>query len=196
MATETTRRRSPARDASALSPERMWKTITLATLLLVPAYWSLLAGVVSAATRRSHTGPEPGAALAFGLVLIPFSFIVLAFMSGRRRAPGAVAWALVAAVVIGLPVAALAADAVTGIVAGVGAGGVVALRADEPGAWKARAAAVALAATYTFILARAAPALALLPAPIFPFTAVGLADQVQQWRLARAGQAWEATGED
>mgnify|MGYP006159678539 CR=1 FL=1 len=30
-----------------LSPRRKWRAITVATLVLVPAYWMLLAGIVS-----------------------------------------------------------------------------------------------------------------------------------------------------
>jgi len=72
-----------------LSSRAKWRSITLATLVLVPAYWFLLAGVVSAASKK---GPGPTAApfIAFGLCLIPFVFVVLAFTSGHPRAPGAV----------------------------------------------------------------------------------------------------------
>jgi hypothetical protein len=81
-------------------------------------------------------------------------------------------------------VSALAADAVTGIVAGVGAGGVVALRADVDHNWRARALAVVFAVVYVFVLVRMASALALLPAPIFPFTAIGVADHLSERRRA------------
>jgi hypothetical protein len=87
---------------------------------------------------------------------------------------------------VGIPVSALAADAVTGLVAGVGAGGIVALRADQAHEWRIRAAAVAVAAAYAFVLARAAGAVVLIAAPIFPFTSLGLADHFSEWRLARA----------
>ncbi len=164
-----------------LSPQRKWRAITLATLLLVPAYWSMLAGLVAAASD----GPDPlnpAAALAFGLALIPFVFIVLAFTSEHPRAPAAIFQAMVLALVVGTVVSALAADAVTGIVAGVGAGGVVALRADVDHNWRARALAVAFAVVYVFVLVRMASALALLPAPIFPFTAIGVADHLSERR--------------
>ena len=49
-----------------------------------------------------------------------------------QRAPGGRLRAMGLCLLVGIPVSALAADAVTGIVAGVGAGGIVALRADEP----------------------------------------------------------------
>jgi hypothetical protein len=88
------------------------------------------------------------------------------------------------AIAVGAPVSAIAGDAVTGIVAGVGAGGVVALRADADHNWRARAMGVAFAVVYTFLLARMASSLALLPAPIFPFTAIGVADHLSERRRA------------
>lgn len=177
----------PARSIAGLvplPPKRKWQAITLATLLLVPAYWSMLAGLVAAASTAEEPLPNTGASFAFGLALIPFVFILLAFLSEHPRAPGAVARAMGLSLLVGLTVSALAADAVTGIVAGVGAGGVVALRADPGHNWRARAVAVAVAVVYTFVLVRMASSLALLPAPIFPFTAIGIADHLSERRRA------------
>jgi hypothetical protein len=86
---------------------------------------------------------------------------------------------------VGVIVSAMAADAVTGIVAGVGAGGIVALRADDPHTWRSRAIAVAIATVYTFVLAHTAGAIVLLPAPIFPFTGIGVADHLAERRWER-----------
>ena len=171
-----------------LSPKRKWQTITLATLLLVPAYWSILAGLVAAASDAAEPLPNPGASLAFGLAIIPFVFVVLAFMSEHPRAPGAVTRAMALCLLVGVVVSALAADAVTGIVAGVGSGGIVALRADPMHNWRARAIAVAFAVVYVFVLVRMASSLALLPAPIFPFTAIGIADHLTERRRALESQ--------
>jgi hypothetical protein len=173
--------------AQPLSPQRKWQTITLATLLLVPAYWAILAGLVSAGASDGDEGsPHAGLALAFGLSLIPFVFVALAFISGHPRAPGAVVKAMGLAILVGIPVSAIAGDAVTGIVAGVGAGGVVALRPDDPDGRKARVVGVLVASIYTFALVRMIGALALFPAPIFPLTAIGLADHLFERRRERA----------
>jgi hypothetical protein len=93
------------------------------------------------------------------------------------------------AVLVGVPVSAFAGDAVTGIVAGVGAGGIVALRADDAHATRARVIAVAIAAAYTFALVRTIGAVALLPAPVFPLTAIGMADHLAERRAERAVEA-------
>ena len=164
-----------------LSPRRKWRTITVATVVLVPGYWMLLAGLVANKTDAKG-GPDPAAAMALGLASIPFAFILLAVLSGRARWPGAVARAMGMAVLVGLPVSAFAGDAITGIVAGVGAGGCIALRRDELHSLRTRAIAVAFAALYTFVLVRSVSVMALLPAPVLPFTAIGIADQVSERR--------------
>lgn len=185
MATSVFRRRSSgASGAQPLTPQRKWQTITLATLLLVPAFWAIMAGLVSFASEGDEAAPSASAALAFGLSLIPFVFVLLAFMSEHPRAPAAVLKAMGLTLLVGIPVSAVAGDAVTGVVAGVGAGGIAALRPDGPHSWKARAVAVLIASVYAFVLVRMVGALALLPAPIFPFTGIGVADHFSEWRQA------------
>jgi hypothetical protein len=179
------RARKAAVGMAPLTPARKWQAITVATLVLVPAFWAMLAGLVSVASEDGPDGPNAAAAIAFGLALIPFVFVVLAFMSGHPRAPGAVVKAMGLTLLVGIPVSAVAADAVTGIVAGVGAGGIVALRADLDHHWKARAAAVAIGAAYAFVLARAAGPIILVSAPVFPLTAIGMADHFSEWRRDR-----------
>jgi hypothetical protein len=176
-----------------LSPERKWRAIVFATLLLAPAVWAILGGLVALAADDGPEGPGPAAAVAFGLALLPFVYILLAFASQHPRAPGAVVRAMGLCLLVGIPASAIAADAVTGLVAGVGAGGIVALRADLGHDWRWRAAGVAIGAVYAFVLARTAGPVVLVAAPIFPFTALGLADHYAEWRLARARAGREAS---
>ena len=179
------RRRVPA-GMDPLDPKRKWQAITLATLLLAPALWSLMAGLVAvAAEDEASGGPHPGAAIAFGLAVIPFVFVVLAFASQHPRAPGAVAKAMGLFLLVGIPVSAVAGDAITGLVAGLGAGGVVALRMDRGHTVRSRVLAVVAACVYVFVLVRVAAVLALLPAPVFPFTAIGIADHLAERRAER-----------
>lgn len=170
--------------AEPLPPRRKWRAILLATLLLVPGYWSMLAGLVSVASSE-ESAPAAGPFIAFGLALIPFVFLVLAFLSEHPRAPGAVVRAMLLAIVVGIPVSALAADALTGFVAGVGAGGIAALRADPSHTWKARALAVFAASAYIFVLVRTAGDAALILAPVLPFTSIGVADHLSERRRER-----------
>jgi hypothetical protein len=172
-----------------LSPAKKWRAIMIATIVLVVAFWALLAGLVAAATddsSGSEAEPNVALGLAVGLAVIPFVFVALAFLSEHPRAPGAVLRAMGWSLLVGIPVSALAGDAVTGIVAGVGAGGIQALRMDDPENWRARALAVLFASVYTFVLVRVAGALALLPAPIFPLTAIGIADHLSERRAEQA----------
>lgn len=183
-----TRTRRRAGGMAPLAPDRKWRAITLATLVLAPAVWALLAGLVAAASDEAG-GAQPALAIAFGLTLLPFAFIALAFLSEHPQAPGAAVKAMALFLLVGIPVSALAGDAVTGIVAGAGAGGVVALRADAAHDWRLRAGAVVVGAAYSFVLARVAGPVVLIAAPIFPFTGIGLADHLAEWRLERSSTA-------
>ena len=164
-----------------VDPRRKWRAITVATLVLLPAFWALLTGLVSAATTKADA---PNAATGFlvGIALVPFTYLTLALMSGRTNPANAVLKGMGLALLVGIPVSALAGDAVTGIVAGIGAGGIPALAAGDERAWRARALGVTFATLYTFVLVRTAGALVLLPAPVFPLTALGLADHLRERR--------------
>jgi hypothetical protein len=174
-------RRPVLAGAQPLSPRRKWRAILLATLLLVPGYWSVVAGLVSVASDRPDA-PTAGPFIAFGLSLVPFVFIVLAFLSEHPRAPGAVVKAMGLALLVGIPVSALAADAVTGFVAGVAAGGIAALRPEPTSTLKARWIAVLVATMASFLLVRTVGEVALLLAPILPFTSIGVADHLAEGR--------------
>lgn len=175
--------------AQPLGPRQAWRAITLATLVVVPAFWLLLAGMVSAATDEEGGVASPGAAIAGGLSIIPFAFIALAFLSQQPNAPRAAVRAMGLCLLVGLLTSVVALDGITGIVAGVGVGGVAALRADHDGATRPRALAVAVAAAYTYVLARLAGPIVLVSAPAFPFTAVGIADLLVLRARARVALA-------
>jgi hypothetical protein len=86
---------------------------------------------------------------------------------------------------VGIPAAAIAPDAITGLVAGIGAGGIVALRTDAEGTWKARAIGVLSVSVYAFVMVRLVPDVALLLAPTLPFTCLGVADHLAERRRER-----------
>jgi hypothetical protein len=142
----------------------------------------MLAGVVAVASDDGGGVGYPGAYIAFGLALVPFVFVVLAFLSEHPRAPGAVVKAMALALVVGIPASAIAADAVTGFVAGVGAGGLVALRPEVVHGWRPRAVAVVVATAWAFLAVRTVPEVAVLLAPVVPFTSIGVADHVAERR--------------
>jgi hypothetical protein len=175
------RRSAPA---GPLAPRRKWRAITIATLLLVPSFWAVIAGLVAAVSEDTDA-PAPGPFIAFGLALVPFVFVALAFLSEHPRAPGAVVKAMGLSLLVGISVSALATDGVTGLVAGMGAGGIATLRNDTGNAWKARTIAVIAVTAYVFIMVRVAGDIALLLAPTLPFTCLGVADHLSELRKER-----------
>jgi hypothetical protein len=179
-------RRSPA-GIAPITDRQKWRAIILATVALVPVYWLLLAAMVSAADDDEGGLANPAAAATAALCLLPFVFVLLAFLSEHPKAPGAALRAMGMSVLVGVGVSVLAADAVSGIVAGVGAGGMQALRPEPGQSWRPRAVAVAVASAYTFVLVRTAGAITLLPAPVFPFTALGVADHLAARRRVTGG---------
>jgi hypothetical protein len=167
-------RRSGLEGAEPLSPRRKWRAITLATLVIAPAVWSIIAGIVSASSDDPNA-PAPAPLIAFGLAVVPFAFVLLAFLSEHPRAPGAVLRAMALSLLVGIPVGAAVPDAVTPLVAGLGAGGLAALRADAMHTWQARAIGVVVATLFVFLLLRISD-VGLVVAPALPFTSVGVAD--------------------
>jgi hypothetical protein len=178
-------RRSSTVGVDPLSPRRKWRAILLATLLLLPAYLGIVIGVVAVASDEPDA-PPAGPPIAFGLALLPFVFIALAFLSAHPRAPSAVLKAMGLTLAIGIPVSAVTQDAITGLVAGIGAGGIAALRPDLEGVWKARAVGVFAVAAYAFVMIRAVPDVTLLLAPTLPFTCLGVADHLEERRREKA----------
>jgi hypothetical protein len=181
-------RRSALAGAEPLTPRRKWRAITIATLLLVPSFWGVIAGLVAAASEDTDA-PAAGPFVAFGLALVPFVFVALAFLSEHPRAPGAVVKAMGLSLLVGISVSALAADGVTGLVAGMGAGGIAALREDADHSWRARAIAVVAVSAYVFVMIRVAGDIALLLAPILPFTSIGVADHLAELRSERRARS-------
>ena len=167
-----------------LAPRRKWRAITIASLLLLPAYLGIVVGLVAVASDRSDA-PPAGPPIAFGLGLVPFVFVALAFLSSHPRAPGAAAKAMGLSLLVGIPIAALVPDVVTGLVAGIGAGGAVALRPEPNSSWKARAIGGAAVSVYAAVMVRVVPDVTVLLAPTLPFTALGVADHLAEIRRLR-----------
>ena len=117
--------------------------------------------------------------------MIPFVFIVLAFISEHPRAPARGLKAMGLSLLVGIPVSALAGDAVTGLVAGVGAGASSPCGPTPDHNWRARALAVSSLSGLRLRAGAGRRRVALLPAPIFPFTAIGVADHLSELRRER-----------
>ncbi len=148
--------------------------ISLATLVMLVSYWS----VVLAFAARGSGAADPIGPLALGIALIPFAYLVLAFVSIHQRAPMAVLAGMSMALVVGATVLFLLGDPVVSLVAGYGFGAVVSLR-PEPGVLlRRRFVGAAAGALFVWILMLVAEPVGIFFAPAVPFTAVGLADGV------------------
>ena len=147
------------------------------------SYSAILVAFVAA---EAEDGTNSGGAFALGVALVPFVFLALAFISGHRRASGAVLKAMGLSLLVAVPVSAIMQDVVSGLVAGFGAGGVVALRAEAVHSWKARAVAVMLVSLYVAVLVRVIIEAGLIAGATLPLVSVGIADSFVEFRAARA----------
>ncbi len=159
---------------------------------MLASYWAIVFAFVAS---EFEDGPPPGPALAFGLALMPFVFVALGAISRQPELGGATVAALLLAVAVALPVSALARDAVTGLVAGFGAGGVVALRREVHHSWQARSLAIVGVATFTLVALRLVPVLGVIAAPIITFPSIGAADLYVDSKSAQAGRESEESDE-
>jgi hypothetical protein len=184
MSVRPRRGREPPAGAVPLPPRRKWRAILLATVLLAPGFWSIVIGLVAGASD-DRNAPAAAPFIAFGLAIVPFVFVALAFLSEHPRAAGAVLRAMALCLLVGAPTVALAGDAVTGLVAGIAAGGAVALRMEPAHSGRSRALAVVVVTAYTFVVVRVAPEVAFIAAPVLPFTSIGVADHLRERRLER-----------
>ena len=158
----TRARRNNKAGLEPLSPQRKWRAITLATLLFVPAYWAIVAALVSLGGEDAKATPAAGPLIAFGLCLLPFVFIVLAFLSEHPNAASARRQGDGADDPGGHRRVRARGGRRDGPGGRGGAGGIVALRSDLDHSWKARAVAVLLATMYVFVLLRTASDVAFL----------------------------------
>jgi hypothetical protein len=165
--------------AQPISPRRKWMAIGVATVLLVVSYSAMLIAFVTSEVDDATGG---GGAFALGAALVPFVFLSLAFISGHRRASGAVLKAMGLSLLVAIPVSAIMQDVVTGLVAGFGAGGVVALRAEPVHTWKSRAIAVALVSLYVAVLVRVIIEAGLIAGATLPLVSIGGADSFVEFR--------------
>ena len=151
--------------------------IALSTILITISFWAIVYAFVTEAVGDDD---QPVAAAALGVALVPFVFIVLAFVSGHPNAPLAILYAMGLALVVGIPLLAVAGDAVTGTVMGFGAGATLAVRPDPASSWVRRAVAVAIAGVVVFVLVLVFTPLALASAPALAVTPIGIADMTAE----------------
>lgn len=166
------------------SPRRKWAVIAASTFLLllsyIPIVYSFVAGIADEEDVEGGAGP-----LAFGLAMLPFAYLLLAFGSRHSRAPGAVIRAMGMFLLAGITGVVLTQSLIAGLVLGYGAGGVFALRAEDDHGYGMRFIFVGAAGLYVLFLNFVAPDAAFVAGAILPFLVLGLADYVSERRAAR-----------
>lgn len=154
---------------------RRWLSVILATVLLLASF---LMFVWAATAASGEETVFAGGLIGIGLGLVPAVFAVAAWVSGNPHALGATLFAsglwfaatLILAF-ISLPVA---------LVAGYGAGGVVAFRLRENNSRRTRIIAVAICVLYAWAMLRFSTALGLFAGAPLPFVAIALADVYEE----------------
>lgn len=161
---------SKAKETQEPSEKRRWLAILLTTALMIAVYAIFIYSLAAA------SGDEvifAGGLLGIGLGLVPGVFAVAAFVSQH---PTVVKATLKASGLWVLAVLVFFFDLPTGLVAGFGAGGVVAFRLGKANSYRVRSVAVALCAIYTFLVLRISPELGLFAGAPLPFIVIGFAD--------------------
>jgi hypothetical protein len=153
------------------SYKRSWLAIGISTIVLMVSYGAILVWFVA---MRSETPDAALPAFAVGFGLVPFVFLTLAFISGRRDAPVAVLKAMGLWLLIAFPLGLF--NPVFGLCVGFGIGGVVTLKERETDRRFARVLAVVLVGIYSLTMLFLIPGLGFLSGGLLPLASLGLAD--------------------
>ena len=156
-----------------VATRRAWVAIIAATVVEVIAYGFLLFAILASASDIPEAGGPP---LALGLILVPFVFVALAFISKRERAPIATLKAMGLWVLVLLPIGLL--NPVAGLTAAFGVGGIVTLRRGPIYRLSYRVWAVVITTVYVTGLLFFAPPGGVFAGAVMPFPALGVADML------------------
>ncbi len=156
---------------------RNWLAIALATVVMMFSYFPYASSF--------STPPEGGveidpALVGIGLVLAPFVFIVLAFVSRNKHAPRRVLQSMGLLVGLGFSVGLL--SPVLGATAAFGVGAALCLNPPLINdVYKWRIAATVLTVVYTFLLLVVATPAGVFSGGLLPLLMVGFADEYNIW---------------
>ena len=184
--------------AEEVSSRRIWAAIIVATVVEVIAYgflmlaWFAIVAEDSGFAAENDISGSAGPPFALGLILVPFVFIALAFISKRERAPIATLKAMGFWLLIVLPLG-LVLHLSIALAAAFGAGGVATLRRRPGYRLSYRVWAVVITAAYVTLLLFIAPPGAFLTAAVLPLPALGIADNLAvRWSTASEEDGDEA----
>ncbi|MEN8113639.1 MAG: hypothetical protein ABFS21_04575 [Actinomycetota bacterium] len=160
---------------------RNWLAISLATVVMVFSYFTYASAWVTLDSGEVEIDP---AMVAIGLVLAPFVFVTLAFVSRNPKAPKRVLHSMILLVLLGFTVGMLAPA--LGATAAFAGGAVLCLNPPNvDDVYKWRIGAAALTIVYTFILLVTATPAGVFTGGLLPLIMVGFADEYSTWAYAR-----------
>jgi hypothetical protein len=154
-----------------------WSALGWGALIALVAYWAIVLGFVVPEYDGGgiHLSDEvtAGGPLLVGLLLVPVTLVAITLVSGRDHTLRAIAAATATAGVVGVAVAVVATTP-AGVVAGIGAGTILAMPggASSRYRWWYLAAAV----TISLVIHLLEPQLSLFVSGVLPVVAIGVAD--------------------
>lgn len=169
------------RSPEDLLRRRNWLAIAIGTVVMMFSYFPYAAAFTTAEgeTLRVDVG-----LIGIGLVMAPFVFVALAFISHGPRAPKRVLQSMGMLILLGLAVGLL--SPVIGAAAGFGAGAVICL--DPPrgqNVYRWRWSAVVFTVLYTLVLLVVATPAGVFTGGLLPLLMVGIADEYVMWLFQR-----------
>ena len=160
--------------------KRRWLAVLLATIMMLASYLMFIWALAAASGDETVFA---GGLFGIALGLVPGAFAVAAFVSQNQRAISSTLLATLVWFVVAVPIG--IGDVPTGLVAGFGAGAVIAFRLPPGRGRRSRVIAVVIAIVYAFAMQGLLPEAGLFAAAPLPFLAVALADLYDE-RFARA----------
>lgn len=171
----------PARRSADELRRRNWLAIAVGTVVMMFSYFPYAAAFTTAEGEAQQIDP---ALVGVGLVVAPFVFLALGFVSRNPRAPKRILQSMGLLLLIGLAVGLL--SPVLGATAGFATGATLCLNPlNIPRPYKWRWWATVLATVYTlFLLVVATPA-GVFTGGLLPLLLVGLGDEYASWAHER-----------
>jgi len=175
----------PQRSGIDAVKRRNWLAIALATVAMVFSYFPYASSFTT--LPGGEVEIDPGL-VGIGLVMAPFVFVILAFVSGNPKAPKRVLQSMVLLLGLGFTVGLLAPA--LGATAAFAGGATLCLNPPNvDDVYKWRVGASFLTVVYTFILLVTVTPAGVFAGGLLPLLMVGFADEYSTWAHARKSAA-------
>ena len=164
---------------------RNWLAIALATVVMVFSYFPYASSFTTVPGGGVSINP---ALVGIGLVVAPFVFVALAFISRNPKAPRRVLESMVLLIGLGFTLGLVAP--VLGATAAFAGGATLCLnRPDVDDVYKWRVGASFLTVVYTFVLLVTVTPAGVFAGGLLPLLMVGFADEYSTWAHGKKSAA-------